>query len=106
MSLFWFLIIGMGLIGMGYGPLSSFLPELFPTHVRYSGASLTYNIAGLFGASVAAIIALPLNANYGLKGVGNYLILTSVLSLIGLWFCKETRDTQLFSTHLSILRFY
>lgn len=66
-SLFWFLMIGMGLIGMGYGPLASFLPELFPTHARYSGASLTYNISGLFGASVAAIIALPLNANYGLK---------------------------------------
>ena len=60
-------MIGMGLIGMGYGPLASFLPELFPTHARYSGASLTYNISGLFGASVAAIITLPLNANYGLK---------------------------------------
>ena len=94
-SLFWFLIIGMGLIGMGYGPLSSFLPELFPTHVRYTGASLTYNIAGLFGASVAAIIALPLNANYGLKGVGIYLTLNAVLSLIGLWFITETRDRQL-----------
>ena len=95
LSLFWFLIIGMGLIGMGYGPLSSFLPELFPTHVRYTGSSLTYNIAGLFGASVAAIIALPLNANYGLKGVGIYLTLNAVLSLIGLWFITETRDRQL-----------
>ena len=95
LSLFWFLIIGMGLIGMGYGPLASFLPELFPTHARYSGASLTYNIAGLFGASVAAIIALPLNANYGLKGVGIYLTLNAVLSLIGLWFITETRDRQL-----------
>lgn len=94
-SLFWFLMIGMGLIGMGYGPLASFLPELFPTHARYSGASLTYNISGLFGASVAAIITLPLNANYGLKGVGIYLILNAVLSLIGLWFITETRDRQL-----------
>ena len=94
-SLFWFLMIGMGLIGMGYGPLASFLPELFPTHARYSGASLTYNISGLFGASVAAIIALPLNANYGLKGVGIYLTLNAVLSLIGLWFITETRDRQL-----------
>lgn len=76
-SLFWFLMIGMGLIGMGYGPLASFLPELFPTHARYSGASLTYNISGLFGASVAAIIALPLNANYGLKSVGIYLTLNA-----------------------------
>ena len=94
-SLFWFLMIGMGLIGMGYGPLASFLPELFPTHARYSGASLTYNISGLFGASVAAIIALPLNANYGLKGVGIYLTLNAVLSLIGLWFIAETKDKTL-----------
>ena len=94
-SLFWFLMIGMGLIGMGYGPLASFLPELFPTHARYSGASLTYNISGLFGASVAAIITLPLNANYGLKGVGIYLTLNAVLSLIGLWFIMETKDKHL-----------
>lgn len=94
-SLFWFLIIGMGLIGMGYGPLASFLPELFPTHARYSGASLTYNVAGLFGASVASIIALPLNANYGLKGVGIYLAFNAVLSLIGLWFIHETKDKKL-----------
>ena len=94
-SLFWFLMIGMGLIGMGYGPLASFLPELFPTHARYSGASLTYNISGLFGASVAAIIALPLNANYGLKSVGIYLTLNAVLSLIGLWFITETKDKHL-----------
>ena len=85
----------MALLFLGYGPLSSFLPELFPTHVRYTGSSLTYNIAGLFGASVAAIIALPLNANYGLKGVGIYLTLNAVLSLIGLWFITETRDRQL-----------
>ena len=94
-SLFWFLMIGMGLIGMGYGPLASFLPELFPTHARYSGASLTYNISGLFGASVAAIITLPLNANYGLKGVGIYLTLNAVLSLTGLWFITETKDKHL-----------
>ena len=94
-SLFWFLMIGMGLIGMGYGPLASFLPELFPTHARYSGASLTYNISGLFGASVAAIIALPLNANYGLRGVGIYLTLNAVLSLIGLWFITETKNKHL-----------
>ncbi|OOF83889.1 metabolite transport protein [Rodentibacter ratti] len=94
-SLFWFLIIGMGLIGMGYGPLASFLPELFPTHARYSGASLTYNVAGLFGASVASIIALPLNANYGLKGVGIYLAFNALLSLFGLWFIHETKDKKL-----------
>ena len=94
-SLFWFLIIGMGLIGLGYAPLASFLPELFPTHARYSGASLTYNCAGLLSASVATIITLPLNAHYGLKGVGLYLAANAVLSLIGLWFMQETKDVEL-----------
>ena len=79
----------------GLWTISEFLPELFPTHARYSGASLTYNIAGLFGASVAAIIALPLNAHYGLKGVGIYLTLNAVLSLVGLWFISETKDKLL-----------
>ena len=36
-----------------------------------------------------------MNANYGLKGVGIYLTLNAVLSLIGLWFITETRDRQL-----------
>lgn len=94
-SLGLFLMIGMGLIGMGYGPLASFLPELFPTHARYSGASLTYNCAGLFGASVAAIIALPLNAHYGLKAVGLYLTANAVLSLLGLWWIRETKGLDL-----------
>ena len=94
-SLFWFLIIGMGLIGLGYAPLASFLPELFPTYARYSGASLTYNCAGLLSASVATIITLPLNAHYGLKGVGLYLAANAVLSLIGLWFMQETKDVEL-----------
>ena len=94
-SLFWFLIIGMGLIGLGYAPLASFLPELFPTHARYSGASLTYNCAGLLSASVATIITLPLNAHYGLKGVGLYLAANAVLSLIGLWFMQETKNVEL-----------
>ena len=65
------LFIGMGLIGMGYGPLASFLPELFPTHARYSGASLTYNIAGLFGASVAAVIAFTTQRQLWFKRRGH-----------------------------------
>lgn len=94
-SLFWFLMIGMWLIGMGYGPLASFLPELFPTSVRYSGASLAYNCAGILGASVATLITLQLNANYGLKAVGWYLSLNALLSLVALFLVKETKDTSL-----------
>lgn len=94
-SLFYFLMIGMALIGMGYGPLASFLPELFPTSARYSGASLAYNGAGILGASVATLVTLPLNAHYGLMAVGIYLTLNALLSLLALYWIKETKGESL-----------
>ena len=49
--------IGLWLMGMTYGPLGTVLSELFPTAVRYSGSSLTFNLAGIFGASLAPYAA-------------------------------------------------
>src|SRR4030095_3149866 len=49
--------IGLSLMGMTYGPLGTVLSELFPAAVRYTGSSLTFNLAGIFGASAAAYIA-------------------------------------------------
>ena len=46
------LAIGMSLVGLAYGPLGTVLAELFPTAVRYTGSSITYNLAGIFGASL------------------------------------------------------
>lgn len=60
-SLFWFLFIGMGFIGMGYGLFVSFLFEFFLIYVCYLGVLFIYNIVGLFGVSVVVIIVLLLN---------------------------------------------
>ena len=49
--------LGLSLMGMTYGPLGTVLSELFPTAVRYTGSSLTFNFAGIFGASLAPYIA-------------------------------------------------
>lgn len=46
--------------GMTFGPMAALLPELFPTEVRYSGASLAYNLASIIGATIAAMISLKL----------------------------------------------
>ena len=70
-SVFAFLVIGMALMGMTFGPMAALLPELFPTEVRYSGASLAYNIASIIGATIAAMISLKINALYGLMGRGD-----------------------------------
>ena len=43
-SVFAFLVIGMALMGMTFGPMAALLPELFPTEVRYSGASLALSL--------------------------------------------------------------
>ena len=43
-------------MGMTFGPMAALLPELFPTEVRYSGASLAYNLASIIGATIAAMI--------------------------------------------------
>jgi metabolite-proton symporter len=89
------MVIGMALIGMVYGPLGTVLSELFPTAVRYSGSSLTFNLAGIFGASLAPYAATVLAQNYGLEYVGYYLSAGALLSLVGLAATRETKDAQL-----------
>ena len=65
--------LGLSLMGLTYGPLGTVLSELFPTSVRYTGSSLTFTFAGIFGASLAPYIATWLAKTYGLQYVGYYL---------------------------------
>ena len=87
--------LGFGLTGLVYGPLGTVLAELFPTSVRYTGSSVAFNIAGIFGASLAPYAATWLADKYGLQYVGYYISAVAVLSLVGLLLTKETKDTDL-----------
>jgi len=89
------MIVGQALMGFTYGPLGTTLSELFPTTVRYTGSSLTFNLAGIFGASLAPYIATYLATNYGLQYVGYYLSGAAILTIIGLLATRETRDQAL-----------
>jgi metabolite-proton symporter len=90
-----FLLIGLSLMGLTFGPMGALLPELFPTEVRYTGASFSYNVASILGASVAPYIATWLQANYGLFYVGLYLAAMSAITLVALLVSKETRHLSL-----------
>ncbi len=79
-----FLSVGLGLMGLTYGPLGTALSELFPTAVRYTGSSLTFNLAGIVGASLAPYAATWLATRYGLAYVGYYLSAAGVITLVAL----------------------
>jgi metabolite-proton symporter len=79
-----FLSVGLFLMGLTYGPLGTALAELFPTSVRYTGASLAFNLAGILGASFAPYIATSLAGTYGVQSVGYYLSVAALLTLIAL----------------------
>lgn len=89
------MVVGLSLMGLTYGPLGTALSELFPTSVRYAGSSLTFNLAGIFGASLAPYIAIWLAKTYGLPYVGYYLSTAAALTLIGLLAMRETKDDEL-----------
>src|SRR5471030_2145961 len=89
-----FMSIGLGLMGMTYGPLGTMLSELFPAAVRYTGASLTFNLAGILGASLAPYIATWLATNYGLQYVGYYLTVAALLTLGALLLIGKPRTGE------------
>ena len=44
-------------MGLTYGPCGTFLAEIYPVEVRYTGASLSFNLAGILGAAPAPYLA-------------------------------------------------
>ena len=79
-----FFSLGFALMGATYGPLSAAMARPFRTAVRYTGASMAFNLAGIVGASVAPFAATWLARNVGLPSVGLYLAAASVVTLLAL----------------------
>jgi len=90
-----FLSLELFLMGVTFAPMGALLPELFPTHVRYTGASAAYNLGGILGASVAPYIAQKLVGMGGLSWVGGYVSVAAALSLLAVLCLRETRESDL-----------
>jgi metabolite-proton symporter len=91
-----FLIVGLSLMGLTFGPMGALLPELFPTNVRYTGSAIAYNVASILGASLAPTVAVALwNADGNIFKVGLYLTIAAVITVVALLFVKETRNRGL-----------
>ncbi len=87
-----FLSIGLFLMGLVYGPLGAFLPGLFPARVRYTGASVAFNVGGILGGGLAPMIAQALADKGGLGPVGLYLSGAAAVSLIALAFVRRQAE--------------
>lgn len=97
-SLFWFTIgVGMtlGVAGLSFGTAGSFLPELFETKYRYTGAGTAYGFAGIFGGAVPPLLAASLIAAFGEMAVGFMLTLVAVISALVLLTLRETRGANM-----------
>lgn len=83
-------VVGAGMaaallvMGFVYGPLGVWLPALFPVRVRYTGASVAFNVGGILGGAMAPIIAQALSERGGTAMVGLYLALAGIVSWLGL----------------------
>lgn len=80
------LFLSLGLLTMGfvYGPLAELLPQLFETRVRYTGASIAFNVGGIIGGGFAPAVAQMLADTGGIEFVGIYISGAALLSLFGL----------------------
>ena len=98
-----FLIVGMTLMGLSFGPMSAVLPEMFPTNVRYTGSGISYNAASILGAAVAPFLATWIVAEHGVAWVGLYLFVAAALTFTALLIMRETKDTSLDSPPEQVL---
>ena len=96
---FWASVLGISgglcFVGMMYGPQAAFFTELFSTEVRYSGASLGYQLGAIIGGAFAPAIATFLRAEYSVFWVAMYMALASILTIISVAFLSETYKTSL-----------
>jgi metabolite-proton symporter len=76
--------------------IGAFFSELFPTDVRYSGTSVSYNLASLIAGSLSPIIALALYSAFGTGyAIGIYLAVMGLISMVSVMFAKETKGLRL-----------
>ena len=87
--------MGLLFLGMQYGPQAAYFTELFSTEVRYSGASLGYQIGAIVGGALSPTIAVLLWNNFGIFYVSVYILIAALMTLWSLSQLEETKGNTL-----------
>lgn len=97
----WAAFIGMIIVlplchAMTYGPQAAWIPEVFPTRLRYSGSGIAYTVGGLlFSAPVPFVSAWLLSKVEGTWTLSVYIIIGAVLTFVAVWVSRESRDDEI-----------
>lgn len=93
------LVVGIAgtyaICGVSYGPLASFIPEIFATRYRYTGAGLVFNLGGIVGGAVPPLISGALLAAFGSWAIGLMMAILILISLISAYLLPESKDWAL-----------
>jgi MFS transporter, MHS family, shikimate and dehydroshikimate transport protein len=78
-----------------YGPQAAFFAKLSGTRVRYSGASLGYQLASVFAGGFAPLIAAALLKAWGWQAVAAYMALMAAITVVATWLASETYQSEI-----------
>jgi MFS family permease len=84
-----FMVTGFVLLGFSFGQSSGALSSSFSPRHRYTGSALTSDLAWLFGAGFAPLVALWLSSEFGLFATGAYLLSGAVGTMLALALNRE-----------------
>ena len=85
--------LGFALLGLSFGQSSGALSSNFQPRHRYTGSAFTSDLAWLFGAGFAPMVALWLSSQFGLIAAGAYLLSGAIGTLVALWLNRELAST-------------
>ncbi|MCV7177432.1 MFS transporter [Mycolicibacterium sphagni] len=89
-------IIGTyAIIGIMMGPLAAFIPEIFATRYRYTGAGMSYNIGGIIGGALPPVLSPVLLASEGSWAITAMMTGLTALSLVSILLLSETAGRSL-----------
>ncbi len=84
--------VGMLAFAVLYGPMGAYLPELFGTRLRYSGASVSYNLGGAFAPILASSLLIAVGGSWA---ISLYIALMALISFVCLFSLSETHLTDI-----------